>query len=131
MEVYLIIAAVLVVMLSLIFLGGGTSHDKDEIEKGLYDAEKLISGDVPRMKEGLIKFDNLLNKALQMKGFRGQTVADRLKSSRGFFEWGVYSGLWDAHKLRNKIVHEDYTPSSTELRKSVKYFKSGIKKLMK
>jgi len=131
LEVILIIAAIVLSLFALILLGGGTQHDKDDIEKELYEAEKMISSDISRTKEGIIKFDNLLNRALQVKGFRGQTLSERLKSSQKFFKWEDYSGVWDAHKLRNKIVHEDYNPSGAELKKSVKYFKSVIKKLIR
>ena len=131
MEVYIIIVAIVVSLFALILLGGGTRKDKDEIEKGVYRAEKMISNDISKTKEGIIKFDNLLNKSLNIKGFRGQTLGERLKSSQKFFKWEDYSGIWDAHKLRNKIVHEDYNPSGAELKNSVKYFKLAIKKLLK
>ena len=131
LEVILIIAAIVLSLFALILLGGGTRQDKDDIEKELYEAEKMISSDISRTKEGIIKFDNLLNRALHLKGFRGQTLGERLKSSQKFFKWEDYSGVWDAHKLRNKIVHEDYNPSGAELKKSVKYFKSVIKKLIR
>ena len=131
LEIYIIIVAIVASIFALILLGGGTRKDKDEIEKGAYEAEKMISSDISKTKEGIIKFDNLLNKSLSIKGFRGQTLGERLKSSQKFFKWENYSGIWDAHKLRNKIVHEDYNPSGAELKKSVKYFKLAIKKLLK
>jgi hypothetical protein len=131
LEVYIIIVAIAVSVFALILLGGGTRKDKDEVEKGVYEAEKMISGDISKIKEGIIKFDNLLNKSLIIKGFRGQTLGERLKSSQKFFKWEDYSGIWDAHKLRNKIVHEDYNPSGAELKKSVKYFKLAIRRLLR
>ncbi|MFH1547004.1 MAG: hypothetical protein ABIC57_00795 [bacterium] len=131
MEIYFIITAIVVSIFALILLGGGSRQDKEEIEKELYSAEKMMAGDISRIKEGVIKFDNLLNKSLQIKGFRGQTLADRLKASQKFFQWSDYSGIWEAHKLRNRIVHENYDPSGMEIKKTVKYFKLAVKKLIK
>jgi len=131
LELYILIVAIIVLLFVLILVGGGAQRNKDLIKAELPVAEKLVKGNISQVKEGIMKFDNILNKSLQAKGFRGQTLGERLKSANRYFKWNDYSGIWEAHKLRNKIVHEDHDPGGTEIKKSVKYFKLAINKLLK
>lgn len=56
-------------------------------------------------KFAIIEADNLIDEILKINGYKGKTLSDRLKSLKksGFKNIDC---LWQAHKIRNKIVHE-------------------------
>jgi hypothetical protein len=131
MEVYILLALTLVIGVLLIFGGGASSKLKNSIEKQLTRVDELLRGSASEKKEALILLDSLLDKSLKMKGFRGESLGERLKASQKFFTWDIYTNTWEAHKVRNKIVHDGYNPSGAELKKSVKYLRSAINNLLK
>lgn len=56
-------------------------------------------------KEAVITADKLLDYALTQIA-SGETLGERLKNADAAFPRDVYQGLWDAHKMRNALVHE-------------------------
>ncbi len=52
----------------------------------------------------IITADKLLDRAMREKGFKGQTMGERLKYHSGSF--ADINSVWAAHKLRNQIAHE-------------------------
>lgn len=52
----------------------------------------------------IIKADKLLDKALVERGFKGGTMAERMKSAKKV--WRDEQKLWLAHKMRNRVAHE-------------------------
>lgn len=54
-------------------------------------------------KQAILDADNLLDFALEKKGYKG-TLGEKLKKSSKFL--GNSQEIWNAHKLRNRIVHE-------------------------
>jgi len=56
-------------------------------------------------KEAVIAADKLLDYALGQIA-SGETLGERLKNADAAFPRSVYQGLWDAHKMRNALVHE-------------------------
>ena len=53
----------------------------------------------------IINADKLLDQALKDIGFSGSTMGERLKSAKSKFKNN--NNVWEAHKLRNRIVHEE------------------------
>lgn len=52
----------------------------------------------------IIEADKLLDEALKRRRFNGKTVGERMTSAQRLFTNN--DALWFAHKLRNKLVHE-------------------------
>lgn len=52
----------------------------------------------------IIDADKLLDEALKKRGFRGKTVGERLVAAQRHLSDN--DAVWQAHKLRNKLVHE-------------------------
>lgn len=52
----------------------------------------------------VIDGDKLLDEALKKRGFRGKTMGERLVAAQR--QLSDNDGVWYAHKLRNKLVHE-------------------------
>ena len=53
----------------------------------------------------IIDADNLLNDALKASGYKGKTTGERMVAAQRQFTSN--DSVWFAHKLRNRIVHED------------------------
>lgn len=53
----------------------------------------------------IIQADKLLDAALKERGAAGNTLGERMKSSKDLFS--DRNGIWQAHKLRNHIAHDD------------------------
>jgi hypothetical protein len=76
----------------------------------------------------IMNADKLVDNALREKGYKGQTMGDRLKSARG--KLPHRNELWQAHKLRNKIAHEtDVKVSYDQTRRALSSFKATLKDL--
>ena len=57
------------------------------------------------LRQALITADKSLDNALR-DVVVGESMGERLKNGKDLFEWDLYQKLWEAHKLRNNIVHE-------------------------
>lgn len=70
----------------------------------------------------IIQADKLLDRALKERGFAGETMGDRLKSSH------AGDKIWAAHKVRNRIAHEtDVKLNAIVVNQALRGFKQGLK----
>ncbi|MEO7624605.1 MAG: hypothetical protein ABIS48_03480 [Candidatus Saccharimonadales bacterium] len=53
----------------------------------------------------IIDADNLLDKALRARKYKGKTTGERLVAAQ--HSLSSNDGVWFGHKLRNRVVHED------------------------
>jgi len=93
--------------------------------------EELVKlGQPSQLRQAVIKADSLLDFALS-RLTTGATMGERLKNARAYFKNSVvYQGLWQAHKVRNALVHEaDYEPTHTLIRDAIAKFKRGLEAL--
>ncbi len=76
----------------------------------------------------IIDADKLVDQALKDKGFRGQTMGERLKSAKTALPHR--DNIWQAHKLRNQVAHEpDAKVSYDQARRALAQFKQTLKDL--
>jgi len=76
----------------------------------------------------VIEADKLLDHALKQKNFSGRTMADRMRSAKGQLK--NENSVWNAHKLRNRLVHEENVKLSTkQARSSLATYRSALKGL--
>lgn len=74
----------------------------------------------------IIDADKLLDKALKDRGLPGVTMAERMKKCQG--KWTNGNGIWAAHKLRNRLVHEtDVTIDYERARQALVSYKQALK----
>ena len=80
-------------------------------------------------KLAIIEADSFIDDALGKSGFSGANFGDRLMNiSPGSLI--SLDGLWWAHKVRNRIAHEqDYFLRYTEARQAMGYFEQVLKEL--
>jgi hypothetical protein len=76
----------------------------------------------------VMEADKLLDHALKGRGFAGETMGERLKSAKGAFM--NTNAVWDAHKLRNRLAHEqNVSLSSIAATNALNNLKAGLKDL--
>ena len=56
---------------------------------------------------------------------------DNLKLAKKIFRRNEYNDLWEVHKIRNKIVHDDYDISAEDSKKVYNIYKSAILKILR
>lgn len=90
----------LLVVISIFVLHKRKRFSPAEKQKYLFQWKKIKSNQDFRT---IIEADKLLDILLKKKGYHG-TVGEKLKKSGKLFS--DIHGLWDAHKLRNRLAHE-------------------------
>lgn len=73
---------------------------KQQIEKSLSSENQI------ELHHAVLEADKLVDWVLKERKYRGQTFADRLRSAEKDIPESVYNSIWQAHKIRNRIVHE-------------------------
>ena len=66
--------------------------------------QQLTKGEESSCHLVILNADKLLDQALRQRGFKGETMGERMKSARD--TWSNANDVWSAHKLRNRIAHE-------------------------
>ena|SRR3989338_2267017 len=77
-------------------------------------------------KTAVLDADKLLDYALNCKGFSG-SLGEKLKKAGPRFS--NISGIWAAHKLRNKIAHELSDIRVSEVKSALRSFKTALNDL--
>lgn len=76
----------------------------------------------------IFEADKLLDQALRDRGLSGKTMGERMKQCQG--KWSNGNGVWAAHKLRNRLAHEDDARVDYErARQALVAFKQALKDL--
>ena len=67
--------------------------------------EQIAADDEQKWRLAILEADIMLNELLDTLGYKGETMADKMKSVDPA-AFNTIDLAWEAHKLRNKIVHE-------------------------
>ena len=67
----------------------------------------LNSQNIIELKHAVMEADKLVDFVLRKKGYKGETFADRLRNAEKHIDHSTYQNLWDGHKIRNQIAHND------------------------
>ena len=105
--------------------GGGkkglTNEDREHIISKRTEIESLAKSNSPYdLRHGLMEADKLVDFILKAKGYQGQTFADRLCQAEAYTDRAIYQAVWDGHKVRNKIAHDDCHISDDEIKNAIK-----------
>lgn len=80
-------------------------------------------------KFAVIEADNLIDDTLKMAGFPGESLGERLMAIESG-QLATLDGLWNAHKIRNKIAHDsNYFMRYAEAKKAVEQFEKTLEEL--
>lgn len=110
--------------------GGGL--DRNYIQTKWREIEQLMQlGHPSNFARAVLEADKLLDHILRSLRAPGTTMADRLKASQKRFSQEAYEAAWNAHKVRNELVHNtqfelmDYSAKS-----AISNFKKAINELI-
>jgi uncharacterized protein YutE (UPF0331/DUF86 family) len=106
--------------------------DREIVQKKWQEIEKLMElGGESRFKQAVLEADKLVHFVLKKLGYSGDDMADCMKAAKDrFSSYDIYSELWEAHKCRNRIVHEvDHELLHQEAQKSIARFEKTLKNL--
>ncbi len=131
--VFLVIAIVAVALLALVamILTGKRRHEFNvqEYQTRWLKIENGLDKDDPRSYNfAVLEADKLLDKALTEMGLPGQSMGERLKKIGD--KMPDIQKIWQAHKLRNQIVHEsDFSVNYQQARQALMIFRQALKNL--
>ena len=92
-------------------------------------SELLATRQPAQLKQALIMADRSLDAALK-DVVKGETMGERLKNAKNMFDKETYGKVWEAHKIRNNMVHEsDYDPPYYVVGSAIANLKTGLVKL--
>lgn len=77
-----------------------TVFSAEELTKMWHDIEELD----PKM--AVIEADKLVDTVLKRAGVKGVSLGERLRGVQKLVSRQVYNDMWEAHKIRNRLVHE-------------------------
>ncbi len=134
MDNQVIITVIILLLVGILFLVAYINSKKIPLRKKERILEKLEelenqtkSTEVYARRDAIIKLDNLLGKALNIRYSNDLTTGDNLKKAKKLFDKQLYQQLWDVHKIRNDIVHNDREISFPETEDMYRIYKLGIK----
>ena len=83
-------------------------QDKEIVSKRWADVENLLElGRPSNFQKAVLEADKIVDFVLKKMRVPGETMGDRIRSAqKRFSNYQTYQALWDAHKIRNRIVHE-------------------------
>lgn len=138
MDTPLILSGTILLLIVILFLLVSVNKkkiDKDKkgkILKEVYSLKKRVSSEeLAVRRDTIIKLDNLLSKSLQLYYKNDSSCGENLKTASTLFKKRAYNSLWDTHKLRNKIVHDDYDVSKQEALRAHDVYKNSIIRILK
>lgn len=104
-----------------------SQQTEDKIKREFENIEVLLEGKSPsQLKQALISADKSLDFALK-DVVPGDSMGERLKNAKDLFDWNIYQKIWDAHKVRNALVHEaGYEPPHYVVTDAIQNLKNGL-----
>ena len=125
----IIIVAVLVLVAIKLTGKRGARLNVEEYQTRFLKIENKLNRDNPATyQNAIINGDKLLDKALVELRIGGKTMGERLKKCGS--RLSNINGVWQAHKLRNAIAHEDdFEVSYEQAVRALKIYKQALKDL--
>jgi hypothetical protein len=137
MDNSLFLPITILILIVVLFIMVGINKRKVNVvkRKKLIEAVFALKGDTvseetSKRRDSIIKLDNLLSKSLQVYFNNNALCGDNLKNAKKIFRKKEYESLWQVHKLRNKIVHDDYVVNEQEAKDAFEIYKISIIKIL-
>lgn len=123
-----IVAALIFGIIGMVRKSGGHLNIEKYRSKWLAVEQSLVRNKIETVPLAIINADKLVDQALRERGIGGATMGERMKTAQA--TWTRGDALWDAHKLRNKLVHEtDASVSYDQARRALAGYKRALKDL--
>ncbi len=82
-----------------------SGEDRALIHVRWHEIEQSVQrGGPTQLRQAVIEADKLVDYSLKQLQVGGETMGERLR--QGAARFSDYQGVWEAHKVRNQLVHE-------------------------
>jgi len=106
--------------------------DRDTAKDRWDNIERLVSSRRPNaLKQAIIEADKLLEFSLKKLVNENQSLGGNLKQAQNLFpSWSAYQQAWEAHKVRNALVHEtSFEPTHSMAKDTIEKFRIVLQSL--
>jgi len=104
-----------------------TKLDKELIVKRWKAIEESSLNNDASTKLAILEADKLLDEVFKNMGFGGSTMGERLKAA--CYRYPGLTDVWEAHKIRNLIAHENYQLYPKTAKRAINIFYHALKEL--
>jgi hypothetical protein len=110
--------------------GSVRGDTQDNIRVDWENIKVLLNQKGPsQLRQALITADKSLDNALKDMVL-GENMGERLKNAKDMFPWDLYQKIWEAHKMRNSIVHEsNFEPPYFMVTEAISNIQKGLDSL--
>lgn len=124
------IGYMLVTVWKYFFKKPGSALDQAKLRTQFAEIEGLLrSNDAIHAAQAVVRADSFLDNLMKQVGGQGTSFADRLRSLEKRFSQDIYQQIWNAHKLRNTIAHEQVTISLSQAQSSLQTYRRAASQL--
>lgn len=131
MNIWILVAAVIVIGIALLIAISRSNQptlNRELIRNRWQKVTKFAHEGEAGQQQAIIEGDKLVDYVLRQYNISGETMADRMRSAEDMIP--NYNDLWQAHKLRNQLVHEqNISLSHKQVRFSLKTYRATLKGL--
>ena len=101
-----VLSAALLILISVIarLQNGTKTLNRQYIADSWKEITEMARASTKSAQHAVIEADKLLDYVLRKRAFKGETMGERLKSAQKVLSNN--NNVWQAHKLRNQLVHE-------------------------
>ncbi len=105
--------------------------DTQEVSRRWADIQTSLGlGGTTHFGSAVVAADKLLDYVLRQKGYAGETMGERLRNAQSDMSPSIYHGAWQAHKLRNQLVHEvEGEVLSFQAKEAIGQFEQALREL--
>lgn len=123
-----VMVGILLIVIISITMRTPASINKQEYQQRWLAIEQSMTDDPLSLQMAILSADKLVDSALMARRFSGNTMGERMKSAKTVFS--DRNGIWQAHKLRNRIAHEQsVNVNLAHARKALGSFKRALRDL--
>lgn len=112
--------------------GGGSAkaHTRANVEQEWRNIDVLMQQKSPSaLRQAMISADKTLDNVLRDR-VSGEKMGERLKNAEKLFDRPLYNKVWQAHKMRNSLVHESgYEPPHHMLTNGIETLRTAVIRL--
>ncbi len=125
--VFAIVLVIAIIIMATLFKKTPRKMDTAYFQKGWQDLQRLcVNKDTWPL--AVMNADKLLDQALIRRKFSGKTMGERLVSAQRVLSDN--DGVWYAHKLRNKLAHENnFKLRQGDVKQALVSFRQALKDL--
>ena len=129
---FLVAILVFGVIIFVVVVGRGKMSSVLDVQKfrtsWMSIEQQLEKGNEASYQLCILNADKLLDSALRQRGFKGDTMGERMKAANN--NWQNANVVWTSHKLRNQVAHETHVSIEyDQVRRALAGFKQGLKDL--